>query len=261
MKRVIRGIKYYRRVLGIRGMLSAAKAKITNTPVLRQMSRPEVKFPFFLRLPSSDILTFDQIIVRKEYEFDTSQKPGIIIDAGANIGLASIYFANKFPGAKIVSIEPEASNFEILSRNTAPYENIIPVRGALWYENTVLDLVDPGTGKWTFMTEARDPAGKRHGKVLHEVRGMTVNTIMQEHRIEHIDILKIDIEGAEREDFRDTSAWLGKVGALIIELHERTKPGCNRSFYNGSNGFDDEWLQGEFVYLARAGGCLRRTVR
>ena len=92
---------------------------------------------------------------------------------------------------------------------------------------------------------------------------MTVDTLMKEHGIDHIDILKIDIEGAEKEVFRDPSAWIGKVDALIVELHERMKLGCNRSFYNGTNCFDDEWFQGENVYLARNDGCLtrRRTLR
>jgi hypothetical protein len=87
---------------------------------------------------------------------------------------------------------------------------------------------------------------------------MTVDTIMREHGIDHIDVLKVDIEGAEREVFRDPSSWIDKVDTLIVELHERLKLGCNRSFYNGTNGFDDEWVQGENVYLTRSGGCVAR---
>ena len=81
---------------------------------------------------------------------------------------------------------------------------------------------------------------------------------MKEQGIDHIDLLKIDIEGAEREIFRDPSSWIGKVDALIVELHERMKPGCNRSFYGGATGLDHEWSQGENVYLTRSGSCLTR---
>jgi hypothetical protein len=108
------------------------------------------------------------------------------------------------------------------------------------------------------MTQAQDDVKQRYGEILHEVRGMTVDTIMKEEGIEHIDILKIDIEGAEREVFGDTSSWIGKVDALIIELHDRMKPGCSRSFYEGSKGFDNKWLRGENVYLTRRGSCLTR---
>jgi FkbM family methyltransferase len=145
-----------------------------------------------------------------------------------------------------------------LKINIGPYDNITPIRGALWYENKRINLVDPGLGKWGFMTQAQDSAEKRFGETLHEVQGMTVDTIMKEQGIEHIDILKIDIEGAEREVFRDPSSWVSKVDALIVELHERMKSGCNRSFYNSTNGFDDEWFQGENVYLTRSDGCLTR---
>jgi hypothetical protein len=74
---------------------------------------------------------------------------------------------------------------------------------------------------------------------------------MRDHQLESIDILKIDIEGAEKEVFADSTAWLGRVRAIIIELHDRLKPGCSRSFYNGSNGFDHEQYRGESVFLWR----------
>ena len=251
-------IKYYLRTVGVRGLVSAIKGKITNTPVLLKIIRPDIKFPLVLRAYSSDVPTFDQIFIRHEYDFDVKTPPRTIVDAGANIGLASIYFSNRFPDAKIIAIEPEESNLEILRRNIAPYGNIVLICGALWHEDARIDLVDPSFGKWGFMTQAQDGAEGRYGEVVHEVQGMTVETIMREQAIDRIDILKIDIEGAEREVFRDTSSWIEKVDALIVELHERMKSGCNRSFYSGSNGFDNEWLQGENVYLTRSGSCLKR---
>lgn len=255
---MIGAIKYYLRTFGVRTLICAIKGKITKTPILLQIIRPDIKFPFFLRVPSSDVPTFDQIFIKNEYDCDFTIMPKTIVDAGANIGLASIYFANKFPDAKIIAIEPEESNLEVLRSNIAPYENIILVCGALWHENTKINLVDPGLGKWGFMTQAQDGVDKKYGEIVHEVQGLTVNTIIEEQVIDHIDILKIDIEGAEREVFRDPSSWIEKVDALIIELHERMKPGCNRIFYSRTNGFDNEWLQGENVFLTRSGSCLKR---
>ena len=255
---MIRGTKYYSGGLGIGCLFTTIKGKIAKTPKLFKVTRPDIKFPFFLRTPSSDISTFNQIFVAREYDFEVQKTPEIIIDAGANIGLASIYFSNKFPDAKIIAIEPEESNLELLRKNVAPYNNIVPVSAALWSENTKIDLVDPGLGKWGFMTLAHKDEAESHGKILMNVQGITLNTIMKEHGIDHIDILKTDIEGAEREVFQDSSSWIEKVDALIVELHERMKPGCNRSFYNGSNGFDHEWVQGENIYLTRNRGCLTK---
>lgn len=59
--------------------------------------------------------------------------------------------------------------------------------------------------------------------------------------------------------FSDTSSWIEKVDSIIIELHERMKAGCNRSFYCGSNGFNSEWEQGENVYLSRKNCLMKRS--
>jgi FkbM family methyltransferase len=251
-------MNYYFRVAGTSGLAAAIKARFTSTPALLKIERGDVRFPIYLRIPSSDVPAFEQVFVRREYDFEVRRRPGVIVDAGANIGLASIFFANTYPEARIVAIEPDDTNFELLERNTAPYKNITPVRGALWHEDATIDLVDPGLGKWGLMTQARDGSEQRLGELLHQVRGMTVDTIMREHGLDHVDIFKIDIEGAEREVFRDSSSWISKVDSLIVELHERMKSGCCRSFYNGTNGFDEEWCQGENVYLARDSGCLAR---
>jgi len=242
----------------MRALVPTIIGTLAKTPELLQVKRPDLKFPFFIRVPSSDVPTFSQIFIRWEYDFEVTRAPRTILDAGANIGLAAIYFSNKFPGARIVAVEPEESNFELLGRNISPYGNITSVRAALWHDNTRINLVDPGLGKWGFMTQARDGVRERYGEPIQDVQGMTVDAIMKEQGMDRVDILKMDIEGAEREVFRDPSSWIGKVDVLIVELHERMKPGCNRSFYNGSNGFDDEWLQGENVFLTRSTGCLSR---
>lgn len=251
-------IKYYLRTFGISGLVSAIRGKITKTPILLQINRTDIKFPFFLRVPSSDVPIFDQIFIKQEYDFDFKIAPRIIVDAGANIGLASIYFANKFPKAKIIAIEPEGSNLNTLRINTTAYTNIIPIHKALWNENTVINLIDLGFGKSGFVTQAKNNTKEKHGKIVHEVQGITIDAMMEEQKIDHIDILKIDIEGAEREVFKNSSSWITKVDTLIVELHEFMKPGCIRSFYRGSNGFDDEWSQGENVYLTRNRNCLIR---
>ena len=82
-----------------------------------------------------------------------------------------------------------------------------------------------------------------------------MDRLIDKYRLDRIDILIMHVEGAEKEVFSDTSSWIEKVDAIIVELHEHMKPGCVCSFYNGSNGFDHEWLKGENVYLSR-GACM-----
>lgn len=252
---MIQTLKHYHDVVGLRGLLSAIRGKSTRVPLLLRMERPDVRHPFYLRVPSSDVSACEQIFIRRDYDFEARRPPRVIVDAGANIGLASILFANRFPAARIIAIEPEASNFRLLQRNVAPYGNITAIQGALWHENRPIRLVDPSLGNWGFMTRAAEE-GEGPGSLPGSIPGMTMDALMESQDIDRIDILKMDIEGAEREVFMDSSAWLHRVDSLVVELHERLKPGCNRSFYNGTAGFDEEWWQGENVCLTRAGGCL-----
>lgn len=250
-------INYYYSKFGIRGIISVFKAKLTKSNILIKVNRKNIRFPFYLRIGTTDIAAFDQIFIDQEYDFDTKNCPKIIVDAGANIGLAAIYFASRYPESKIIAIEPELSNFDLLVKNVSSYDNIIALNAALWDKNEEIELVDTGLGNWGFMTQAEECQEEHLGNISHKIPGITIDKIMEENCIDTIDILKIDIEGAEREVFMNSSAWIGKVNALIVELHERLKSGCNRSFYNGSNGFDEEWKLGENVYLTR-GKCLTR---
>jgi hypothetical protein len=109
------------------------------------------------------------------------------------------------------------------------------------------------------MTEEKIFNNGHNSNFCHYIQGKTLDSIMREYNLQRIDILKIDIEGAEKEVFNDTSSWLEKTDAIIIELHERMKSGCDHSFYNGSKGFDEEWHQGENVYLTRKKRLTRHS--
>jgi hypothetical protein len=74
---------------------------------------------------------------------------------------------------------------------------------------------------------------------------------MNNFNIDAIDILKIDIEGAEKEVFENSDLWMRKTNVIIIELHERLKDGCCRVFYNKTNDFDREWSQGDSIFLVK----------
>ena len=247
--------KYYYSRFGIDGLKGYLKTKVSDKNNMLKVSWQGVTHPFYLRYKTSDFSTFDQIFIDQEYSFLANRQPNVIVDAGANIGLASIYFANRFPDAKVIAIEPEIGNFELLKINTSPYTNVTPVNAALWNNNEEISILDPGLGNWGFMTQGQDTADSVTYDLCHKIPGMTVGKIIEAFDLSRIDILKMDIEGAELEVFRESGPWIDKIESAIVELHEHIKPGCNRSFYNGSNGFAYEWLQGENVYLSR-GSCI-----
>lgn len=256
---MIASVMKYLRILGLGGLLSAVRAKVTNATVLYEVDRRDCQHPFRLRIPSSDVLAYNQIFINREYDFVARTPPEVIVDAGANIGLASIYLANRYPDAQIISIEPEQGNFDLLKENVAPYPHVTPVHAALWHRIERINLIDPGWGNWGFVTGTGQPSDGLPGDTRHTVMGMTIDKIMKDHGLTKIDILKVDIEGAEKEVFSDTSSWIDKVASIIIELHDRGKVGCNRSFYSGSAGFDSEWRQGEHVCVSRGDYLGKRS--
>src|SRR6266704_817384 len=107
--------------------------------------------PIFVRAGTSDKPAFEQVFVFEDY--DTSfirLRPELIIDAGANAGFATRFLAQRYPSARIVAIEPEASNFELLVRNTRHLDAVAPIRAALWNRSASLRIENPRDDKWAF---------------------------------------------------------------------------------------------------------------
>ena len=193
------------------------------------MNLPGISTPFACRPINADISIAHSIFSFQEYLLPKIKdfQPKLILDCGGNIGAAAVYFANKYPGVKIYSVEPERDNFKLLTFNTAFYGNIHPIKSALWDKETFIRVEDRGFGKWGFMTfetTADDPAA---------FRTTTVSKLLAESGFDEIDLLKIDIEGAEKEVFSapDVDEWLPKVKVLTIELHDRMKRGCSYELF------------------------------
>src|SRR5688572_6336531 len=105
----------YQRLFGQAGIGLALRARLASGPVEVETHPIGLKHPLWLRLKTSDLPTLQKVWRDEEYRFDGD--PKFIVDAGANIGIASIYFATKFPNARVIAIEPEPENFTLLEKN------------------------------------------------------------------------------------------------------------------------------------------------
>ena len=157
--------------------------------------------------------------------------PKFIIDGGANIGAASVFFADRYPNAKITAVEPEKDNFALLIYNSEPYPQIKPIHAALWNrdKNLAVGYGDLHIGPSSYMTSETDDVSH-----LESIQGITIEEIFRSSGFDYIDILKLDIEGSEREIFSDRSnyqSWLPYVKVLIVELHDRMKRGCSKNLF------------------------------
>jgi FkbM family methyltransferase len=200
----------------------------------------------FARPGTSDVPNFEDIFVWAEYDLPLSIVPRFIVDAGAYVGYASLSLANQYPNAKVVAIEPEASNFDVLSCNIRPYEQIRAVNAALWSHQTKVRIRNPTDRHWALQVA---PAAAGDGTI----DSITIPDVLAMAGEETIDILKLDIEGAEKELFADgCQEWMGKVRVIIIELHDRLVKGCSRTFYAAtSQQHFTQFHQGENVILER----------
>lgn len=219
-----------------------------------QVEMPGYRFPILTRGKTSDVETFEQIFISKEYDYCVGQ-PKLILDLGANVGYAALFFANKYPGCKIISVEPEASNYAMLVRNVQNYPNVVPVHAAIWSKNTSLRIVNPEGEKWLFQVEETDEADGFAAVTIDDllalepVAGRSSNGA--NGRSQQIDILKIDIESAEKELFAaNYQSWLDKVNLLIIELHDNLRPGCSKSVYQALSHYCfNQFVVGENIFV------------
>lgn len=167
-------------------------------------------------------------------EFDSAieaAKPlqhNFIIDAGGYIGTAAIVFARAFPEATIVTLEPSSENFSILRRNVAPYANIVPINAALSTKVGWTKLVDPGEGHWGYSIVSSDHGGLKERTDLQEVKTTTIGVLCRKFDRIGIDLLKLDIEGTERDLMNEGHTSDARI--VCVELHERLVPGCDEAF-------------------------------
>jgi FkbM family methyltransferase len=231
---------------GIRGVLAISANRLFGRPKEITAHPRCIQSALRLRVRTSDLSTYTEILLRGEYAFDLPFSPRTIVDAGANIGMASIYFAHRYPEAKIIAIEPEASNFAVLARNVQPYPTIKPVHAAVWNQDGEVHVGEPdpetgASGKWSFVT-------RRQG-TGDTIRAVTLPTLMREFDVDVIDLAKIDIEGSEQEIFEDTR-WLTGLRCMMIELHDRFRPGCSKAVEPAMQGFN-RLQRGETTFYLR----------
>ena len=180
---------------------------------------------FDLRAGSSDFNAFLEVFdgrfydssqfpqdawIQAEYEAirEAGQTP-LIIDAGANIGMTALFFADRFPDALVVAIEPEPANFNELVRHCKDSPNIRPLHAALASADGTVSIVDPGLGEWGFRT-------KEGG----DTPAYSIETLASEGAPF---IIKVDIEGFEKDIFNPQRVDM--FCAVFIEPHDAMLPG------------------------------------
>jgi len=162
-----------------------------------------------------DALTFwgsyQEIFVDEIYNYISNTKSPLIIDCGANIGLATIYFKLKYPDSRIIAFEPDPKIFAALQENIRSFgfENVTCKNEAVSDQDDYLNF-------WMEGGHSGMIVGNSHSDTT-QVKALRLKSLLQSH--EHIDFLKIDIEGHEAQVIPDISEELKKVEFMFLEYH------------------------------------------
>jgi FkbM family methyltransferase len=215
----------YLKLLNTLGIRRDVHLRLSDTPIIVRSATPDLR----VALAS----------LGKEFEplaedFPSEQK-GLIIDAGGYIGTAAIALAKIYPNCTIATIEPSSENYRTLLKNIRGFDNIVPIQAALVADggSESIDLMSRGNGEWGFTT-IKKPMD-HPVTFLERVKAVTVDDILSSLGFDRVFVLKMDIEGAERDLMADASSWLDRVDILLIELHERIVAGC-ADMFEASNG-------------------------
>ncbi|GAO43708.1 FkbM family methyltransferase [Flavihumibacter petaseus] len=158
---------------------------------------------------SNELLhAIDEIYLQELYKSDITVDDPCIFDCGAHIGISVLYFASHFPKARIIAFEPDPANFRLLEKNipAAVYPGIELRQEAVWKEDTTIQF---STGEGMSSKINTDTTSSR------SIKAVRLRDLINQQ----VDLLKIDIEGAEYEVLKDIQPVLGQVERIFVEYH------------------------------------------
>lgn len=160
----------------------------------------------------SDFWVMKDVLVDREYDIALTEEPCTIVDLGSNIGISALFFATRYPHAIVHAVEPNPELYAQLIKNTQVCKNIVVHALAIAGQN--------GTGELFVGESAAGSSMVDHSAKdkKYSVATLTFDEFLRENKIESVDLLKFDIEGAEQYLIRDFSRK-EIVGCYLGEMH------------------------------------------
>jgi FkbM family methyltransferase len=166
----------------------------------------------------ADLLTlcpqWEDIFVRQALAFHAAGPEPRILDCGAHVGLATLYWKRRYPRARITAYEADPAIHALLSDNLRRnrHADVEALHAAVWVEEGVVDFRCEGADSGTIAHLADGQPG--HTRRVPAIR------LRDALRREPVDLLKLDIEGAEAATLADCAESLGGVAAVAVEVHD-----------------------------------------
>jgi len=184
-------------------------AKYGNVTRYTQRNISFLSYRFVVPDCMSFLFQFQEIFVEQYYKFPTTEKNPVIFDCGANIGTSCLYFSSLYPTSKIIAFEADSNIASILKNNLDKnnIKNVDIINKAVWIDNNGIEFAIEGSDGASIFGK-----GKKVKIESVRLRDMLLQT-------PRIDMLKMDIEGAESAVIKDCSDALMNVHNIFIEYH------------------------------------------
>lgn len=180
------------------------------------------KFITFPDTPSDDFNTYCEVF-KAQYYLSDIVKPsvgGVVLDIGANIGLASLWF-QQFNPSRVVAVEPESETMEHCKLTLQKFDNVEYVQKAVARETGTVEFEVTDNSACN-QIKGRLPLSSDKVSVV-EVEAININDLIKEHNLDVIDYLKVDCEGGEVDlfDTIDPEYLQNKVKKVVVEYHSQ----------------------------------------
>lgn len=162
---------------------------------------------------NSDLAILTEIFIKDEYNLNLQDIPTTILDVGSNVGLSVVYFKLKYPNATIYAFEPDPETFKKLQKNTSQFS------GIHCFNLAVSDL--DGHERFYLYPESSMSSSliKRvDNQDCLDIESIKLDTFISKFDIKSVDLMKVDIEGAEYRVFNNFKN-LNMVKTIIGEMH------------------------------------------
>jgi FkbM family methyltransferase len=168
-----------------------------------------LQYRFLVPDALSFLWQFKEIFVEQAYHFRTASSQPVILDCGANVGTSCAYFRQEYPAARIKAFEadPKIATFLVQNLRDNHIEGVEVMTKAVWTDNEGIELGQEGADGASVFAEG------------NKVRVPSIRLKEVLAAEERVDMLKIDIEGAETAVLNDCRETLSHVQHLFVEYH------------------------------------------
>jgi FkbM family methyltransferase len=166
-------------------------------------------FPVLARTNSADLMVLaDTFLGRYHVPIDVIDPVRTILDLGCNVGYTLRHYAYLFPDANLYGVEMDTNNYTMALMNNKHLPKCKIVNYAVWSEDTTV-----------YYSGIDEESFHITGTKGVPVEARSMSTLLNNFGIQSIDLLKMDIEGAEEHIFRNNLEWMKQVRSMILEAH------------------------------------------